>query len=177
MRYVAVILSFLVFAGCTTNHSRKNEITRIELARSGAWSDWGATISINDSLDYKYWGDYDTIKQRYFIGKVTSKFWDTLNHKLEVVHFKTADTMTNMSVKDANYYELIIHWKGGRKRILRVSVGNPDTVLTLCKWIATTYKTINLQRINHTIKFETVFHNPSIRLSFDSVEFPPPTSK
>lgn len=176
MRYVAVILSFLVFAGCTTNHSRKNEITRIELARSGAWSDFGGTISIDSALDYKYWGDYANIKQAFFKGKITGKFWDTVNLRLEETKLKKAKFETGLGCKDCEYYELIIHWKNKKSRFLRTSDSSQDSLMTVIRWIDSSYKNLKLQRVNDSIKFEVTSHQPpGPPIKF--VNFPPPVKK
>ena len=71
----------MLLLACTKPKQIVNEITKVELARSGAWSDYGAAISIDSTLNYKY---YDAnIKHCYYVGKVTGAFWDTVNQKFE----------------------------------------------------------------------------------------------
>jgi len=170
-------LLLILLSGCKTYVPKFNKITKVELARSGAWSDYGATISIDSVLNYKYFGDYANVKQGYFIGKFDVRFWDTLNHKLEAANFRIADTATNMNVKDARYYELIIQWESGKKRLLRLSDMKADSILSLCRWIDTTYKRVKLKRVDQPFKFETVFHSPLPKPSFNNVKFPPPNNK
>lgn len=174
MKYTLLVSFSLLFIGCSKPVHRNDEITKVELARSGAWSDYGATISIDNALNYMYFGDYGKAKQKYFLGKFDAMLWDTLNHKLEAANFRTADTATNMHIEDAHYYELIVHWEGGIRRILRVSGEKPNAILALCRWIDTTYKTVKLRRVDHPIKFETIFHSPLPKPTFDSVKSPPP---
>lgn len=108
MKYVLILLCFvLLLLSCTKPKQHKNEIIKVELARSGAWSDYGGTISIDTSLNYKYYGDYGNIKQGYFTGKISGKFWDTLNRKLEQIRYKKLPASDNANVVDVNYFELI----------------------------------------------------------------------
>jgi hypothetical protein len=176
MRHVIFLFFIIFLLACGKPAQRNNEITKVELARSGAWSDFGASISVDTSLNYKYFGDYENVKQGYFIGKVNRKFWDTLNQKLERIKFKTLPVSDNVSATDINYFELIIHWKNGKRRLLRAWNGRSDSVLNVIKWLDTSYKNMELHQIKDTIRFETTYHNlpkPPIR----QVKFPPPIKK
>jgi hypothetical protein len=159
--------------GCKKSIHNNYEITKVEFARSSDWSDLGTSISIDSSLNYKYWGDYGKTKQGYFIGAINPKYLDTLNQMLQILKFKTVDTDTNMHVSDAEYYELIIHWGTNKRRIMRIGDGNPDTVLNLCRWLDISYKNAKLRPVNDSIKFETTSH---IRLA-DHIKFPLPIIK
>src|SRR5271165_6301475 len=106
MKYLVPTLSLLFLLSCKNPPHQNNEITKVELARSGAWSDNGAAISIDSSLSYKY---YDgNVKQGNFIGKTSEKFWDTLNRKFEQIKFKSIPATDNKHIWDANYFELIV---------------------------------------------------------------------
>ena len=174
MRNLVWLISIILLVACKKPAGRNNEITKIELERSGAWADFGASISIDTSLNYKYFGDYGDVKQGYFIGKVNRKFWDTLNQKFAHVKFKALPVSDNISAVDINYFELIIHWKGGKQRILRAWDGRSDSVLNVIKWLDTSYKAVQLHHIKSPIKFETTFHNLP-KPAIDHVNFPPPT--
>eukprot|EP01037_Dinobryon_pediforme_P016380 gene16380-16558_t len=76
------------------------DITKVELTRSGAWSDFGGSISIDSSLNYKYYGDYGKVKQWFFTGKVSTQFWDTLNQKLKHIKYKTLSVTDNENTVD-----------------------------------------------------------------------------
>ncbi|MDB5112754.1 MAG: hypothetical protein JWR67_3868 [Mucilaginibacter sp.] len=175
MKYIVVLIFIMLSISCKKATRHNNEIIKVELARSGAWSDFGASMSIDTSLNYKYFGDYGNVKQGYFIGKVTHKFWDTLNQKFEQIKFKTIDTNDNTNVADANYFEVIIHWKNEKRRIIRVRPRENDSIINVFLWLNDSFKYIKLHPIKNHIKFETTLH---IKTAIsDSVKFPPPTIK
>ena len=177
MRCIIFLFSIMSITACNKPAQRNNEITKVELARSGAWSDNGATISIDTSLNYKYFGDYGNVKQGYFIGKVNNKFWDTLNEKFEQIKFRTIDTNDNTNVADVNYFEVIIHWKNQKRRIIRIRPRENDPVINTFVWLNDSYKNVKLHPVRKPIKFETIYHRPLPRLNIDQVEFPPPIPK
>jgi len=173
MKYAGWFLVMLFFISCTKPVKTNNDITKVELARSGAWSDYGAAISIDSSLSYKYC-DNNT-KQRYFAGTIDDKFWDTLNRKLEGIKFKSLPVTDNKLIEDAEYYELIIYWKNGKRRIKRVwDFPQQDSVLNVIKWLNDSYKKAKLHHVNYPIKFETTYQNRPIQPKIDQIEFPPP---
>jgi len=159
---------------CNEPH-RHNEITKIELTRTGAWADIGAIIKIDTSLNYDYWGRYDTVKEGYFTGRISQGFWDTLNYKFDQLKYKTLDTTDNSNVQDANYFELIIHWEKGRRRIIRVDTGGNYPLIKTLKWLNDSYKNVQLKRATNPIKFETTYLQTLIKI--DQVKFPPPIIK
>jgi hypothetical protein len=173
MKYLIPLLSALLLLSCKKSPKQNNEIIRVELARSGAWSDFGATISVDTSLNYKYFGDYGNVKQGYFVGLVNGKFWDSLTRKLEHVKYKTIPVSDNAHVVDVNYFELIIHWKNGKRRISRAWVYPPDSVLNVIKWLDTSYQKVKLHQIKDAIHFESNYHQP-MRHLLNRVRFPPP---
>lgn len=154
MRNLICLLFIMLSLSCDKPISRNSEITKVELARSGAWSDFGAAIIIDSALNYKYCDD--NIKEGNFSGKIGKRFWDTLTRKLEAGNFKTVDSTTNMTAMDAEYYELIIHWKNKKRRILRTGHGQ-DPILKTCKWLNNSYKNVKLHQLNTPIKFESEF--------------------
>ena len=173
MKYVLTLVCFVLFLSCTKPNRQINEITKVELARIGAWSDRGAAISVDDSLIYKYFGDYN-VDRGYFTGKVSKQFWDTLNRKLEQIRFKTIPVTDNVHTADLNYFELIIHWSNKKRRIIRVWNWKRDSVLNTLIWLNYSYKRLKLRQINDSIKFETTFQNPPPRPQIDQIKFPPP---
>jgi hypothetical protein len=176
MRNITSLLIVVFLMACNKPVGRHYEITKVELARSGAWSDYGATLSIDTSLNYKYFGDIGVIKQSYFIGKISSNLWDTLNQKLEHIKYKALPTESYTNIQDVNYFELIVHWENGEKHIIRVWESPPDSVLSVIKWIDTSYRKVKLLHVKDTFKFESKYHlnwKPPI----DRVYFPPPVFK
>ena len=158
------IFIFLIIS-CTKPKVHNNEITKVELARMGVWADPGAAISVDTSLNYKYYGslneDYSGkvvhVERAYYTGKVSKSFWDTLNCKVEKIGYRTLDTADNMRASDVNYFELIIHWKTGKRRIIRMSSMKNDSVLNTINWLNDSYKGVKLQKVKDFIKFETKF--------------------
>jgi hypothetical protein len=172
MKYKVLLFMFL-FIACKKLQPQYNNISKIELARSGAWSDFGAAISIDSSLNYKYYGNYGKVKQGYFLGKASRKLWDTLTQKLEKINFKTVSSSDNLSVADVNYYEVIIHWKNHTKKIIRVSPRESDAVINTIRWLDSSFRKVNLHQVNNPIKFETTYHELP-KPEIDSVSYPPP---
>jgi hypothetical protein len=169
------LIFILILTACRKTPPKSYEIISVELARSGAWSDFGATIRVDSSMNYIYFGDKGQIKQGYFAGKISRELWDTLNQRLEKTRFKSVDTTTNLNTKDGEYYQLIVHWTTGKRNILRVGDTSADTILAFCKWMDTTYKLVKLHRLSVNIsnRFETKFHN-TYRPTIAQVKFPPP---
>lgn len=180
MKYI-LSLSFIIFiilsVSCKKAAYQNNEITKVELARSGAWSDFGASISIDTSLNYKYFGDYGKVKQGYFTGKVTHKFWDTLNQRLQEIKFKTIDANDNSHVVDVNYFEVIIYWKGHKRRIVRVRPRENDSIINVFLWLNDSYQNVKLHPVKNPIVFETTYHTPLPKPTIGKVKFPPPLQR
>lgn len=176
MKSIIFISILLLLTGCSKPNNRNNEITSIEFARSGAWSDFGVSISMDSSLNYRYWGDYKSAKQKYFVGKISKGFWDTLNIKLEGIKFKTVASETGPGCMDCEYYELIIHWKNKIKRIQRAGDLPDDSVVRVFKWLGNNQNIPLLREVKDSIKFETNTHY-TIKPRIKSIKFPPPQSK
>ena len=177
MRYVLILLCFVQFLSCTKPKTHINEITKVELARSGAWSDYGAAISVDSSLNYKYCDN--NAKRHYFAGKVGEDFWDTLNRKFERIKFKSLPATDNKLIQDANYFELIIYWKDSSRRITRARDIKIDSVVNTLIWLNDSYKNVKLHQVNHSIKFETTYQDPLFppKPKIDQVKFPPPVKQ
>ncbi|RKR81620.1 hypothetical protein BDD43_1770 [Mucilaginibacter gracilis] len=170
MRYLLTLLSITVILSCS--HSR-NEITKIEFARSGAWQDWGAAVSIDSTLTYQYYGGKQQ-DRHYYIGKVSSEFWDTLNRKLAKIDLNNARSEDKQSVVDVHYYELITYWHGNRKRFVRSSFIVTDSLSHFAAWINNSNKRVNLNIISKPINFETTFQNTPLLPNIKNIKFPPP---
>jgi hypothetical protein len=174
MKYTLILSFIILLMSCKKAIHQNNEITKVELARGGAWFDFGATISVDSSLNYKYFGDYGKVKQGYFAGKVSRQFWDTLNQKFEEVKFKTIDTNDNSHVADINYYEVIIHWGSHKRRIVRVRPRETDSIMNVFLWLNNSYQNVKLKPVKGPLKFETTYHRPLPKPTIEHVKFPPP---
>jgi hypothetical protein len=89
MKPIIVLIVSAFLLSCKRPVHRESEIKRIEFARAGVSINPGVTIGIDETLDYKYFGDYENTHQKYFVGEVSPQFWDTLTKKLETIKFKT----------------------------------------------------------------------------------------
>jgi len=151
----------------------KNEITRIDFARSGAWSDRGAAFSVDTSLIYKYYGKGIDGAQHCYVGRVSRSFWDTLNRKLESISYKTMDSIDRprFGTMDANYFELIVHWKNNRRRIIKVrALGGIDSATNkVFEWLSNSHKLVNMQQIQDTIKFETTYQRGGLDADWQKI--------
>jgi hypothetical protein len=170
MKYV-LILSFLLLLLSCKRPTQTNEITKIELARSGAWSDFGAAVGIDSSLNYRY---YDGNSKKNFVGKISAGLWDSINKRFEQIKFKKIPTADNKNIADATYFELIIYWKDSSRRITRVQDLKTDSVVNTFIWLNDSYKNVKLHQVNRPLKFETTFQNPPSKPKIDQVKFPPP---
>lgn len=175
MRYTSLLLFSLLLISCKNSEHRINEITKVELARSGAWSDFGAAISIDTSLNYTYYGKYDNIEKGYFTGKISQGLWDTLNQKFEQLQYKKLKPIIDSeNVVDVNYFELIIHWKNEKLRIIRVRPRETDSLMNVILWLNNSYKQIKLRQVKSPFKFETTFQNPPPTPIIGHTKFLPP---
>jgi hypothetical protein len=85
------------------------------------------------------------VKQGCFTGKVTRQFWDTLNQKFEEIKFKTAAPYSKLVLSDADYFELIIYWRNGKRKITRYWDGGQEPVIAVFNWLDSSYKNIRLK--------------------------------
>ncbi|MEO8884940.1 MAG: hypothetical protein ABI367_02685 [Mucilaginibacter sp.] len=178
MRNIKYFLLLVLFAACNKPVPRNNEITKIEFAKIGTWLDRGAAIRIDSSLEYNYYRGASTAKDgKYYKGKITQAYWDTINKKLEELKYKTLDTTEHFGMVDGSAYEIIITWKNGKRRITRERDNKQDSILMTFDWINNTYKNVKLHPSNDSLKFETTYQLPPPTPKTDQVKFPPPNVK
>jgi len=178
MRRVIFMVLIILITACYKPGQRNDEITKVELAESGYFFDFGqkfgTAISIDSDLNFKY---YDGNKNKgYYIGKISVQFWDTLNYKLDNIKFKTLKS-DKYADSGKGYYELIVHWKAGKKRIIRLASFGNNLIDRTFSWLNNSYKDINLQKANSPIRFETNYQNAPPNPKIDQVKFPPPTKQ
>ncbi|NHA07708.1 hypothetical protein G7092_28165 [Mucilaginibacter sp. HC2] len=189
MKYYLIFLLTIVFlSSCDRHARRKNEVKKIEIATGGCFGSCQLTaISIDSSLDYKYFGgdtyfpsppdakNNEKLKGYYF-AKVSPGFWDTLNIKLEEINYKKLDTSYEHSVDDESL-EIFIHYGNNIKHIKAQSVSLPDSIARVFYYIINSYKTIKPKPTRDTFNFESTTHRPIPMPDIRKVKFPPPTKK
>jgi len=180
MRYFLTLLLSVALISCKKPAHQNNEISKIELARGGGWSK-GTAISIDSSLNYEFYGllnkDAPEGKWKYYTGKITKAFWDTLNNKFEQINYKTLDTVqVGPIIEDANFFELIIHWGTQKRQIIRIDTDGTDAVSKTLTWLDSSFKKVNLHQVDTPFKFETIAQDPP-RPKLKQIKFPPPITR
>jgi len=180
MRYIWCIVIIILLISCRKIDHPKNEIVKIELAQSGGLNSYyrSTAISIDSSLSYKYYGvlnnsgNLDFPEPKFYKGLISEELWDTLNQKFKRIKYKTLDTVDSRGTTDVNYFELIIHWRNGSKRITRIDTGGNYPAIKTLIWLNNTYKNIKLNQVTEPIKFEVTCQTPP-HIKIDQVKFPP----
>ena len=175
-----LIYAAIIFFACNKPQNNNNEINKIEIATSGCLRHCPVVgLIIDSTLNLEYYGGDKAILQGYYHGKVTPGFWDTLNIKLKQINFKKLDTSRQLIV-DGEQAEAIFYW-GTNKRHVFVSIEeNTDSAARVFTWIINSYKRVELQKLNDSVKFETTFQYrqpPSPPSPTDGVLFPPPKKR
>jgi len=173
MKSIFIILSAIILLSC--NHTkRRYDIVRLQLVRSGAWSDYGAAITIDSGLNYVYYSR--NLKQGYFAGKISPAMWDSLNQKFAENKFRQLQTDSfAKKVLDGQYFELTIYWKDGKTYTVqpRVAYSSTNPIYQTFLWLNDSYTAIKLRRLSKPVKFEKAF-DVLPPLSSDSADFVPP---
>jgi hypothetical protein len=181
MRYLLSLMILIGLISCKKPVRQNNEITKVELARSGAWSNQGSVISIDSSLKYRYYGLLNgnglRQKRKYYEGKISEGFWDTLNNKFKQINYKTIDTdERGPIIEDAHLFELIIHWRTNVTRIVRVDTDGNYPVIKTLLWLNNSYKKVKLKQVDSSFQFETIAQDPPHPNPIQ-IRFPPPIKK
>jgi hypothetical protein len=185
MRNLICLLFVVLSISCNKPASRDNEITRLELATSSCFGPCPVTaVSIDSSLNLRFYGGSDAMRKGYFTGKISQKIWDSINIKLESIDYKNLNIKFNDSADDQTL-EVIAHYKNGKvKHVLATSFGlafaKLNRIAKIFYWISNIYKSANLEPAKSPIKFETncqYGHQSNVSLSFDSLNFRPLSKK
>ena len=148
----------MVMAGCNSHpviQKRNNGLSKVCFATGGCYGNCPLfAIEIDSSLNYKFYGGFLSDSSGYFTGKVSQGFWDTLNTKMEGIHYYALDTLYSGSEDDLNI-EAILYFGDNRKRISAREWSLPENVERVFMWIINSYKTITLKRAPYQIPFET----------------------
>jgi hypothetical protein len=175
--HVLFFLIIILFSHCNGHVSKRNAISRIEVAKGGCLRRCPATaISIDSSLTFNYFGGDHARLEGNYTGKVTGGFWDSLNMKLERVNYRYIDT-TEYFALDEEQAEVIYYW-GGSKRRITLPIDRSDTTdykSILFRELAYSYDHIKLHKVKENIKFEVKYqYTKEPILKEDTVKFPPP---
>jgi len=172
IQYLFGLFCITLLLSCRHEAHPVNQLTKIEFARSGGWPDPRTAIEIDSSLQCHYYGDR-SFSSYYYEGKVSAAFWDTLNRKVDAIDFKTARPDDKQDVADAQYWELIIHYKNNKMRFVRMGLVVTDSLSRLSAWLDNTHKRVELVNVAKSYKFETHFQEPA-RPDISQIRFPPP---
>ena len=178
IRHILTILILTLFIGCDSkNNGRNNEIKRIVFATGGCYGTCPIqAIDIDSTLTFKYHGIEYTDNKGFYIGVVTSGFWDTLNIKLESVDYKQLDTMYDRSVDDLST-EIFIYYNDKVKHIYGQSASLPDSVMRVYDWLLKSMRTFELKQTQDSLTFQTRIQKPLPPPPIPTLKFIPPTEE
>jgi hypothetical protein len=158
---------------------RNNEITKIEIATGGCFGPCQFTAtSIDSSLSFKFYGgkllqgNKRKVIKGYYSGTISKQTWDTLNMKLEAIHYKKLASHYDHSADDQSL-ELIIYYQGKVKRITAQDRSLPDSVNKVFYWLADKYKSVKITPTKAPIRFDVTLQY----LSVGGIKFLPPTKQ
>lgn len=174
---VLILTSLIILSDCqhSAKQKRQNEINKIVFATGGCYGHCPIqVIETDSSLSVRYHGVKYTDKTGFYIGKVSSEFWDTLNIKFENVHYKQLDTFYMHSVDDLST-EIFIFYNNKVKHIYGQSASLPDSLMKVYNWLIKSIKQLNLSQSNDSLRFETIIEKPLPIPLLDDVKFIPPT--
>jgi hypothetical protein len=147
---------------------RNNEITKIEIATGGCFGPCQFTAtSIDSSLSFKFYGgkllqgNKRKVIKGYYSGTISKQTWDTLNMKLEAIHYKKPANRYDHSADDQSL-ELIIYYQGKVKRITAQDGSLPDSVNKVFYWLADKYKSVKITPTKAPIRFDVTLQYLSV---------------
>lgn len=150
----------LLFSCNNDKVKRKNEIKRVVFATGGCYGNCPIqAIDIDSSMKVRYHGVKHTDSVGFFIGNITSEFWDTLNIKLENVNYKQLDTTYEHSVDDLST-EIYIYYNNKVKHINGQSASLPDSIMTVYQWLMQKIKHLKMHPIKDSLTFPTSIEKP-----------------
>jgi outer membrane protein OmpA-like peptidoglycan-associated protein len=161
---IAILLSIslmTLLCSCGERHREtKNEIHKIVFATGGCFGTCPIeTIEIDSSLKVKYMGVKYTERQGCFIGKISKGFWDTINKKLETIHFKQLDSSYQHSIDDQSS-ELYIYYSKKIKHVRAQQSSLPDSIIGFYNWFMKSYRQLPLQQTTDSLMFVTIIGRP-----------------
>lgn len=163
LRLIATLSILTLLFGCDNNkdRNRQNEIKRIVFATGGCF---GAcpiqVIDIDSSLIAKYHGVKYTDSTGFYLGNITSGFWDSININFEKINYKHLDSSYEKSVDDLSTEIFIFYNNNNLKHIFAQSSSLPDSVLKTYEWLTGTIKQMKFIRTNDSLTFPTKIEKP-----------------
>ena len=132
----------------------------------------GSATEIKSSLEYHYYGGYNSTLQGNYEGRFNEQAWKDLAGQLEKIDIDTLKADYTVGF-DEWFTEIIIHKGGKVKRIIGDS-HLPKSLSPAVLSILKSYKTIKLKKSNQSYPFETTFQKPA---NFGPPKFPPAAPK
>lgn len=157
-----VIFSILtLFFSCDNNkHRRQNEIKRVVFGTGGCYGNCPIqAFEIDSSLTIKYHGVKFTDSVGFFLGNITTAFWDTLNFKFEKINYKQLDSSYEHSVDDLST-EVFIYYSNKIKHIHGQCESLPDSIMEVYQWLMTEIKYLKMQPTKDSFIFPTIVEKP-----------------
>jgi hypothetical protein len=159
---------FIFFWGCTNDNPNQinNEIYKITFAsedymRQGPF----IAIEIDNTLKLKYYGGLNSKPEGFYYGTITSGKWDSIIMMLNKMNYQNLDSIYPVMVDDRSI-EMFIHANSDVKHILAQVSRLPEDVVARFDSIINIYKTINLEKTDDSLRFESHIQ-----------EFNPPTEQ
>jgi len=173
MKPLALLLVIAtILLACNKPKPRHNPISKVQIYTGPCFGDCPVqTVSIDSTLAVNYWGDRNTKYHGFFTATIPQALWDSVNFKLEQIHYKNLKAFYPETYTDGpDYYVLIEH--GCVKTYIDASVsGLPDNVYHVFTSILNTYKSVKLTPVKDSIKFDTFKRQRVIDVK--SIRFPP----
>ena len=170
-----LVIGWCLLTSCNKPTINKNSISRIDIATSGCLRGCPVVgLSIDSTLELKYYGGYKARLHGYYEGEVSNGFWDTLNYNLKMIKFNELDTSKDMPI-DGEVAEVIFYWNGQKRHVYKSIYEDADSVSHILIGVINSYQHIELHKIKDSIKFETIYQYlmpPSPKAY--NVVFPPP---
>jgi hypothetical protein len=173
-----ILLIVILVSSCQRQEPRYNEISSVELATGDCFGPCQYTATrIDSSLQFNFLGGplspgrtRKTVRGNY-TGRISRSFWDSLNKKLEHIHYKLLDTSYQQSADDQSL-ELIVYYHNKIKHVKAQSASLPDSVREVFDWIANSHKSVKLEPGTRLFQYHTKVQIPfKIPFSLDGVDF------
>ncbi|RYE13883.1 MAG: hypothetical protein EOP45_20505 [Sphingobacteriaceae bacterium] len=183
IKLTTTIIILITLFGCSPSKKsdRQNAINRIVFATGGCFGTCPIqAIDFDSSLTFKYHGVEYTNNLGFYSGRITNKFWDTLNLKLESIKYRQLDSSYEYSVGDLST-ELYIYYNGNKVKHISVQSASlpggqyailPDSIMTVYQWLLTSIKQLKVKRTTDSLFFPTQIDKP-LPISLNHDKFPP----
>ncbi|MFP9117632.1 DUF6438 domain-containing protein [Flavobacterium sp. RNTU_13] len=152
---ILLLLLCLSFLCCKKSEKRNNEITKITLSTGVCgWICPYQTIEIDSSLTLRYHGMENGKLKGYFIGKISEKLWDSINHRFEIIGYKKFHSKYTAKASDDTSMYLKIDYQNQQKCVKAQSSGLPNYLDNTLYWLITLKDSIKLRQTTDTLSFD-----------------------